>query len=767
MDKELNEKSLILSIVSLLHYTGIIQERASNFAISYNKAVSDFFDTLKNHNNYLHNMWQKHFSGNEIDNFTGSLSEFKRKAKGIVADIENSNIETNSKNLKTRLIHLISQVTIKENSRPIHTHPIEKFTYNSIFPEDKNKSNEQDYYKNTYESMVKEVQKIVTRAEKENNLLAFASALDSLFYEYTSNMPAYLSDNGVVEISLYEYAKTSSAYISLLYYQEQTGILNNDNNFAVIRGDFFSIQSFIFNKDASSKYSPKSLRGKSFYVSLLSDLACLYIIEELGLSHFNIMMNAAGQFVIISYNDENTSNIISNIKSKIDEWLYNRFYCSVSMGLSLLPCSQKDFKKGEFDKIIQQMVYEKEKAKLTRFNLPAKEEFVFKDYDKSFSNKTAMCDICTMEPGTKAVEDLCVCDKCYDYVLLGEKLTTEKYLNIYYNESGIFNRYKYDYGSSHIKDAVHRMHIDLHDDDLLDYNSFNVIHYRSYVVRNSKGRILLFDEISDLGSGASVLAVLKADVDNLGLVFACGLSKKDKNQNVIESKMTFSKINMISRNIHNFFSYYLSHLMERENLNVHTVFAGGDDLFIVGKYNDIVKLSILLNQEFNRFTGYNSEISISAGIELFKGSSIWYVAEKAEERLNKAKNYRKDNIQDIYKGNIDVLYSTNKYEDFIMYFNEFNSLIAQTNNVVSKGFYYKLMDFCDMESDYQKNPAQINNLMWRSRLYNYIVSLKLESDINDQLLKYLTAGISMYPDLIKTLIALKLYDLRNKDNKEI
>ena len=503
-----------------------------------------------------------------------------------------------------------------------------------------------------------------------------------------------------------------------------------------------------------------------FYICNTWYIASLYILEELGLSYFNMMMNAAGQFVIISYNNEDAESAVSNVKKNIYNWLYERFYCSVSLGFSYLKCSKEDFGKERFNKLILEMLYEKDKSKLSRFNLAERDDFVFKDYHEKFNKDTSLCVYCGVEPATIKVsseEKKDSCKKCYSYIELGEKLTKAEYINIYHDDNGIFNRYSYNYDDNYRKDAVHRMHINLLEKENSGYNCCNVVHYSSYVARNNNGDIRSFDEIVRYGEGAEILAVLKADVDNLGLVFSCGLSKKNEQFDVIDSEITFSKTNMLSRSIHNFFSYFLSSVMESEKLNVYTVFAGGDDLFIVGKYNDIVKLAKLLNEKFKDFTGDNKEVTISAGIGLFKtGVPIWYMAEETEELLEQAKHYRADGGSDIYKGNINLLYSVCKYDDFVAWHNDFIGLfkeIESKDTDLSKGFYYKIMEFCDMEAAYQNNNTDINNLMWRPRLHYTVTRLGLKGSAL-KILELLTDKIEINPNLVKTLIALKLYDLR-------
>ncbi len=72
--------------------------------------------------------------------------------------------------------------------------------------------------------------------------------------------------------------------------------------------------------------------------------------------------------------------------------------------------------------------------------------------------------------------------------------------------------------------------------------------------------------------GVDNLGIIKADVDDLGLIFGCGLSKK---------RFTISRLYTMSTQFNNFFSLYVPYILEtkQEFKNIYTVFAGGDDLF--------------------------------------------------------------------------------------------------------------------------------------------------------------------------------------------
>ena len=312
-----------------------------------------------------------------------------------------------------------------------------------------------------------------------------------------------------------------------------------------------------------------------------------------------------------------------------------------------------------------------------------------------------------------------------------------------------------------------------------EYNYCDVIHYRSYVAVDKDDEIRSFSDIAKYspdGRGADILAVLKADVDNLGLIFACGLSEKDIDGNVTKGRLTFSRTNMLSRSIHNFFSYHLYVLMQEKKMNIYTVFAGGDDLFLIGRYDSILEVARLLYDEFNKFTNNNQEITISAGIGFYNdGTPVWFIAEDAEHRLEKAKQYRDKGKKDsILKGNISLLYGEYNYKTFLEEYEKFQKQISYFDEYidVSKGLLYKLMHYCDMKMEYEKeinecsSNINLNNLLWRSHFYYVLGRMNIKNcqdreSKKNEIANYFTDLIENNACLLKTLIALKLYNERN------
>lgn len=146
--------------------------------------------------------------------------------------------------------------------------------------------------------------------------------------------------------------------------------------------------------------------------------------------------------------------------------------------------------------------------------------------------------------------------------------------------------------------------------------------------------------------GIPYLAVLRMDIDNLGKIFKNGLGKQ----------ATISRIVQLSAMLDFFFCGYLNKIRDLywspevgisaqptdtklEN-SLQIVYSGGDDLFIVGRWDVIPDVAIWIRNEFKRYVGDHPDLSISAGISLFNAQQpLFKIAELAGEAEDLAKNY--------------------------------------------------------------------------------------------------------------------------------
>jgi CRISPR-associated protein Csm1 len=170
---------------------------------------------------------------------------------------------------------------------------------------------------------------------------------------------------------------------------------------------------------------------------------------------------------------------------------------------------------------------------------------------------------------------------------------------------------------------------------------------------------------------------------------------------------SFEKFDNFSKTIDNFFSLYIPNLMKQKYPNTYTVFAGGDDLFLVGAWNEILDLSREIEQEFKIFIK-DSELSVSFGIAIAKPSTpISYLAEYTEELLENAKEI------DENKDAISLFGETVKWNSYKEVYSELYSALLNFEKHLNTAFLYRLLELIEMSKKVKEDPIQT---MWKSKL---------------------------------------------------
>ncbi len=139
-------------------------------------------------------------------------------------------------------------------------------------------------------------------------------------------------------------------------------------------------------------------------------------------------------------------------------------------------------------------------------------------------------------------------------------------------------------------------------------------------------------EWEDGGLGSQFLGVLRADVDNLGLLFAQGMG----------ARRSLSRVAMLSRMMDLFFSGWIHHTLEHPPAgkrydHIYTVYAGGDDLCLVGPWDVVIDFSHYLAEKFAEYVGWNPNVTLSAAITVTKpkypiATAAWQAGEWLDHR---------------------------------------------------------------------------------------------------------------------------------------
>ncbi|HAF07921.1 TPA: type III-A CRISPR-associated protein Cas10/Csm1 [candidate division WOR-3] len=563
--------------------------------------------------------------------------------------------------------------------------------------------------------------------------------------KYCSYIPAqtrqYRSD-----ISLYDHSKLTAAIAICLFNENKNGFIDNakidkiiqelqkmmefkkfnkdqdnsdfkenlltyledkllDEHFILIKGDISGIQKFIFN--VPSKKAAKSLKGRSIYIMLLTQLIAQYIIDQLNLTKSNILYCGGGNFYILSH--KSAENKLKEIEKRIMQLLFKHHEEKLSCNIGYVSMKIGDFLLSE--KIWKESSNEVNRKKLTKFNYILKEDFnkLFLPTDISKSIQT--CDICKMEIKEKSTEkesdslEIVLCDMCNSFIsladesknaksiIISKKTNSEDNKNTY---KSIFNELGYDIKFSNDSHSSSNL-INVYKINDFDSNKWIL---GSFYLPNKT-----FDDLADKNK----IAYLKLDVDNLGTIFG-----KVKNPSL-------SRISTLSRQLNLFFEYYLIKLVEKENLqeDLYIVFSGGDDVLVIGRLKKLFDFSLKLREKFKIFTAENPNLTFSAALGVFDVDfPVINAIYEMEHLLKKSKSI-------IYYDEKDTIKIPRKNKITI-----FNQPFSWKELEYIKELYDKLYNFIDQNKENKR--SILRKILLASEKYNPLIDGPKGNEINNQ-----------------------------------
>ncbi len=603
-----------------------------------------------------------------------------------------------------------------------------------------------------------------------NNFYQYIDGFLSLLENYTWSIAS--STGELPDISLYDHLKTTAAIASALYKYHAGKIQKNaiedrqQQKFILLGGDLSGIQKYIFDlvHTGISKIT-SILRARSFYLSVLPNIVVTKILTELELTSANCLMNSGGMFLLLLPNTMDTIHTLERINREINHWCKDEFYGELSESLDWsVTLSGDDFFQDGFKFKIDKLKNNLEIKKLKKLDYlkdrPWADDSVVisKHYASLSKNEFSLCQVCGKKPAdvreSEIEEAEYICSSCSKHRLIGKELTKKSLLVISKNKPNTKHYYTFFEGNktlylylakdfNAIKNDPELINIEtltyekewpyfvkqnLIANYVPRFNSIEVGFYRkyydSYGTESEKKDIERIKEntqktFSDIAiplnkifpqneeknqQGSHLLAVIKADVDNLGIIFSKGLKKE----------VSISRYATMSRMLNLFFSGYLNNLLENNEKfkNIYTVYAGGDDLFLIGNWEQIIDFAPVLNQKFKEFTCNNKDIHLSAGITLIKPRRpVNKAADLAEVNLEMAKDAGKDRIA-IFKTQL-------KWSEFEHikkeWFEFFHNAYIDENSKINSSFLYRLLKYREMALDYLDN-RKVEGLLFLSKL---------------------------------------------------
>ncbi len=251
--------------------------------------------------------------------------------------------------------------------------------------------------------------------------------------------------------------------------------------------------------------------------------------------------------------------------------------------------------------------------------------------------------------------------------------------------------------------------------------------------------------------GEDLLAVIKADVDRLGAVFAQGVQRA-----------SLGLMAGLSRMMDFFFSARLPHLLKSDPRfrSTYVVYAGGDDLLLIGPWRQSMELLVEVRKAFARYVG-NPQITISAALELsHPDEPLNRSVRGAEERLERAKEAGRNRVCAIDETPLE-------WDEFEQQLRNSEKLVEHMRTGdLSQGFVYRMLAFDRDRMRCLKGEADAHAASWRARWgYQLRRNLKVKDLAGSPLVRFLnsmfgltaTLGRGVTPPPARTAFTAALY----------
>jgi len=690
---------------ALLHDIGKVVQRADQTKEKHAKIGGDWFDGIfSDHKDYdkeitdqIRYHHAKELNAANLD--SNSLAYITYFADNIASGVDRRSFtEEDSSyfnwNSFTNMEDIFN-VFLKESSRRYYEPIMIEDDTNPNFPKESNK----EYSKGIYAGIKEKIRSNLTSYDLDKN---YIQSLINLLEATLSYVPSSTNMDEVTDISLFDHSKLVTAFASSLYrYFDSKGITDykdqlfkngdlsfyDEEAFLLVSFDLSGIQKFIYTIVSSG--AAKQLRARSFYLEMMSEQIVDSLLERLHLTRANLIYNGGGHAYLICDNSEETKTIIDEYAREYNDYLIEYFGTDLYVAFAYEPfCANQvmlKYKANNYEEVSKsyQQIYKDLSRKLSAKKVNRYDATTLMKLNSSSEPVSNECKICH---STKHVDgELChVCDalataapqiRKKEYFVISDDVNglpvgPNKFLSIM-NKKEVMQALKEEtdslrvYRKNKFMGGINQ-NVHLWVGDYYAQDEFS-----SYVDRSDKGNI-----------GIKRLGVVRLDVDDLGYAFMAGFSTREDGK-----YNTFGRSATFSRSLSLFFKFYINKFAEGKDLSI--IYSGGDDVFAIGSWDDIIDFTIDLREKFIDWT--NGKLTLSAGIGMYSDKTPVNIMARDSGELEKV---AKDNTKDsVTLFNSDYCFKFDEfinhvYKDKYEYINNF----FESQDERGKAFIYKLLE---------------------------------------------------------------------------
>lgn len=504
------------------------------------------------------------------------------------------------------------------------------------FPTDKVEKFDEHFYYTVKTNVLKNLRGInINQEEYINSLLEVMEG--NLSY-----VPSSTAKGEVADISLYDHVKLTAALNGCIYdYLEYHNI--NDYNqvllkdavdfyqqqvFCLLSMDISGIQEFIYTVD--SEGALKNLRARSFYLEIFMEHLIDTLLQRLELSRANLLYCGGGHCYMLLPNTENTKTIVETFEKELNNWLLEQFDISLYVAVGMAPCSAQQLKncpQGSYKEIfrtVSSIISDKKAARYTANEIRWLNSRKAQDY-------TRECRVCKR---IAVLDKEKRCPMCAKIMNLSKDVLKADFFMIL--EEGKAEGLPLPFHKVMKAESKQNIKASMQTEGFVRaYGKNQMFTGKSIATKLWVGDYTTgesFKELAKKAEGIERIGILRADVDNLGKTFVSGFENKSNQDKYV----TLSRTATLSRQLSLFFKHHINYILShpqytlsgepKEKRNITIVYSGGDDLFLVGAWDDVLEASIDIKEAFRKYT--ENTLSISAGIGLYQSNYPIHVSAK-------------------------------------------------------------------------------------------------------------------------------------------
>ncbi|GAB4316252.1 MAG: hypothetical protein Kow0091_23490 [Geminocystis sp.] len=429
------------------------------------------------------------------------------------------------------------------------------------------------------------------------------------------------------------------------------------DSIGLIGGDLSGIQKFIYTISADGAL--KSLRARSFFLELVTTEITQQLLTELNLPLTNVIYAGGGNLYILTNNNHEENKRITNIiKARFNDWFSKSYQGKMFLALDYVTLPVDSLSNDKLSEYWQKIPKKLGKQKQQKFSNQIRD---FLTPQPSYES----CQVCHRDDQLKLkplnphdADSSSACWVCRTMFDLGSRLFKIKAIvrakrakNKGFDRTERVNKIVLPGYEYYLYENINKALSLVNAETIFLINNWDLSNYKNEKIEpillgNYGKKTELENESGFMSAGEMVkiaensgkigrVAYLRMDVDNLGKIFAQGLGEK----------LNLPRLASLSRQMTYFFKVYLNTLATEKNYNLLFIYAGGDDLFISGVWNEVIDFAFEIYQSFRKYTGYNPSVTLSAGIS-FAGAKypLYQSANESGEAEEKAKGNGRDSL---------------------------------------------------------------------------------------------------------------------------